>query len=250
MKKSLLLLAIGAISFGAFAQTQLGLKLGYNSSKITTSFITDKDLEDVIEKVYEDEHMLVVNKPAGLLSVPGKDILDSVYHRIVSEYPNPTGPVIVHRLDQATSGLMLVAKTKDVHKALQEQFLDKTIKKRYVAVLDGEVEGEGIIDLPLRVDIENRPKQLVCFEHGKRAITRYKVLEVKDGRTRVHLYPITGRSHQLRMHSAHKTGLNTPILGDNLYGNKDSRLHLHAEFIQFKHPVLNKKMKFSAAVEF
>jgi tRNA pseudouridine32 synthase/23S rRNA pseudouridine746 synthase len=204
-----------------------------------------------LEKVYEDDQMLVVNKPEGLLSVPGKDIEDSVYHRIKLEYPHTTGPVIVHRLDQDTSGLMLVAKTKDVHKNLQQQFLDKTIKKRYIAVLDGEIpQLEGIIDLPLRVDINDRPKQIVCHEHGKRSITRFKVIEILKGKTRIHLNPITGRSHQLRMHCAHKEGLNTSIVGDNLYGKKGTRLHLHAQFIQFIHPVSKKKMKFAVPANF
>lgn len=204
-----------------------------------------------LEKIYEDAFMLVVSKPEGLLSVPGKDIQDSVYQRIVSEYPNARGPIMVHRLDQDTSGLMLIAKTKDVHKALQQQFLDKRIKKRYVALLDGVLENfEGVIDLPLRVDINDRPKQVVCFEHGKRSITQYKVLSLEDNRTRIQLNPITGRSHQLRMHCAHHKGLNTPILGDNLYGKKDKRLHLHAEYIQFIHPETGKKMKFSAAANF
>ena len=204
-----------------------------------------------LEKIYEDDFMLVVNKPPGLLSVPGKDIQDSVYQRIVSEYPNATGPIMVHRLDQDTSGLMLIAKTKAIHKALQQQFLDKRIKKRYVALLDGELENtEGVIDLPLRVDINDRPKQVVCFEHGKRSITQYKVVSKKDGLTRIQLNPITGRSHQLRMHCAHRKGLHTPILGDNLYGKKDKRLHLHAEFIQFVHPETKMKMKFLAPAEF
>lgn len=204
-----------------------------------------------LEKIYEDDFMLVVNKPEGLLSVPGKDIRDSVYQRIISEYPNVTGPVMVHRLDQDTSGLILIAKTKDAHKALQKQFLDKRIKKRYIALLDGVLEKlEGVIDLPLRVDINDRPKQVVCFEHGKRSITQYKVLSSKDNRTRIQLNPITGRSHQLRMHCAHRKGLNTAILGDNLYGKKDKRLHLHAEFIQFVHPETGKKMKFSAPANF
>jgi tRNA pseudouridine32 synthase/23S rRNA pseudouridine746 synthase len=146
---------------------------------------------------------------------------------------------------------MLVAKTKEAHKHLQQQFLDKTIKKRYVALLDGEVkEKEGLIKLPLRVDINDRPKQVVCHAHGKRAMTRFKVVDVIQGRTRVYLNPITGRSHQLRMHCAHKEGLNTPIVGDNLYGTKDKRLHLHAEFIQFIHPGSNKKKKFLAPAEF
>lgn len=204
-----------------------------------------------LEKVYEDAHMLVVNKPEGLLSVPGKTIQDSVYHRMQTEYPDATGPITVHRLDQDTSGLMLIAKTKEAHKNLQQQFLDKTIKKRYIALLDGEIsEKEGIIDLPLRVDINDRPKQMVCYENGKCSITRFKVIAMLNGVTRIQLNPITGRSHQLRMHCAHKEGLNTAIVGDNLYGKKGTRLHLHAEFIQFIHPATKKKMKFSAKANF
>ncbi len=204
-----------------------------------------------LEKVYEDAHMLVVNKPEGLLSVPGKTIQDSVYHRMQTEYPDATGPITVHRLDQDTSGLMLIAKTKEAHKNLQQQFLDKTIKKRYIALLDGEIsEKEGIIDLPLRVDINDRPKQMVCYENGKCSITRFKVIAMLNGVTRIQLNPITGRSHQLRMHCAHKEGLNTAIVGDNLYGKKGTRLHLHAEFIQFIHPATKKKMKFSATANF
>jgi len=168
-----------------------------------------------------------------------------------TEYPEATGPITVHRLDQDTSGLMLIAKTKDAHKDLQQQFLDKTIKKRYIALLDGEIsEKEGIIDLPLRVDINDRPKQMVCHESGKRSITRFKVIEVINSVTRIQLNPITGRSHQLRMHCAHKEGLNTAIVGDNLYGKKGTRLHLHAEFIEFIHPELKKKMKFSVTANF
>jgi tRNA pseudouridine32 synthase/23S rRNA pseudouridine746 synthase len=204
-----------------------------------------------LEKVYEDAYMLVVNKPEGLLSVPGKTIQDSVFHRMQTEYSDATGPITVHRLDQDTSGLMLIAKTKEAHKDLQQQFLDKTIKKRYIALLDGEIsEKEGIIDLPLRVDINDRPKQMVCHESGKRSITRFKVIEVINSVTRIQLNPITGRSHQLRMHCAHKEGLNTAIVGDNLYGRKGTRLHLHAEFIEFIHPVTKKKMKFSATANF
>lgn len=193
--------------------------------------------EKNIEKVYEDEWILVVNKPADFLSVPGKQITDSVYERVRHEYPNATGPLVVHRLDMSTSGLLLIAKDKDTHKALQAQFLERTVEKRYVALLDGIIEeDEGIIDLPLRVDLDDRPRQLVCYEYGKRAITKWKVIERREKTTLVYFYPITGRTHQLRVHASHIKGLNTPIVGDDLYGERKNRLHLHAESLKIEHP--------------
>ena len=201
--------------------------------------------------IYEDEVMLVINKPAGLLSVPGKNIEDSVYTRIKNTYPNATGPLIVHRLDMATSGLLLIALTKDSHKNLQKQFTKRTIKKRYCALLDGTLkEDEGIIDLPLRVDLDDRPRQLVCYEYGKAAKTKWQVVERKDGTTKVYFYPITGRTHQLRVHAAHSLGLNTPIIGDDLYGDNANRLHLHAETIEFIHPVSKEPLSFKVDAEF
>lgn len=188
--------------------------------------------------VYEDEYLLVINKPAEFLSVPGKNIVDSVYERIRARYPEATGPLIVHRLDMSTSGLIVLAKNKDIHKHLQSQFIRRHVKKRYVALLSGTVDGEsGIIDLPLRVDLDDRPRQLVCYEYGKPAQTRWEVVERSNGNTRIHFYPITGRTHQLRVHSAHPLGLNAPIIGDDLYGIKANRLHLHAEQLEFTHPV-------------
>lgn len=191
-----------------------------------------------IEIVYEDEHLVVVNKPAEFLSVPGKNIEDSVYLRMHYKYPDATGPLIVHRLDMSTSGLMIISRSKDVHEHLQRQFIRRHVKKRYVALLEGLItEDKGKIDLPLRVDLDDRPRQLVCYDHGKYAITEYEVIERKDGRTRVHFYPITGRTHQLRVHSAHSLGLHSPIVGDDLYGTKQDRLYLHADQITFTHPV-------------
>ncbi len=190
-----------------------------------------------ITTVYEDETIVVVNKPAEFLSVPGKNVQDSVAFRMQVKYPNATGPMAVHRLDMSTSGLMIIAKSQEAYKYLQHQFIHRRIKKRYVAVLDGIIEGdEGIIDLPLRVDLEDRPRQLVCYEFGKKAQTEWKVVERKDGKTRIHFFPITGRTHQLRVHAAHPLGLNTPIVGDDLYGKKTDRLLLHAAEIEFKHP--------------
>lgn len=191
-----------------------------------------------IEIVFEDEYIAVIHKPEEFLSVPGITIFDSVYERVKKKYPDATGPLVVHRLDMSTSGLMLIAKTKEVHKSLQRLFIKRTIKKKYIALLDGEITKEsGIIDLPLRVDLDDRPRQMVCFEHGKTARTKWEVIERKNGKTRVAFYPITGRTHQLRVHAAHPLGLNTPIVGDDLYGKKSTRLHLHAAQLDFKHPM-------------
>ena len=204
-----------------------------------------------IEIIYEDEVMLAINKPTEFLSVPGKTISDSVYARIKEKYPDATGPLIVHRLDMSTSGIMLIAKNEATAVQLQSQFINRTIKKRYVALLDGLLEKSyGYIDLPLRVDLEDRPRQLVCYEHGKSAQTKWKTIEVKNGKTKVHFYPITGRTHQLRVHASHSLGLHTPIVGDDLYGTKADRLHLHAEYIQFEHPISKEIMEILVEAEF
>lgn len=204
-----------------------------------------------IETVFEDEFMVVINKPAGLLSVPGKTVTDSIATRMKAKYPDATGPLIVHRLDMPTSGLMLIAKSLEVHDALQKQFITRSINKRYIAELDGVVDQDsGTIDLPLRVDLDNRPHQLVCFEHGKSARTHYKVISTTKTTTQIHFYPVTGRTHQLRMHAAHYKGLGMPIIGDSLYGKKSDRLHLHAEFIEFNHPNTGKRINFLVPPEF
>jgi tRNA pseudouridine32 synthase/23S rRNA pseudouridine746 synthase len=203
------------------------------------------------EIVFEDDDILLINKPAEFLSVPGIHIQDSVYTRIKQQYPNISGPIIIHRLDMSTSGLLVVAKNKTAHKELQSQFINRTVKKRYVALLEGIVsKDEGTINLPLRVDLDDRPRQLVCYEHGKHAETNWEVIERKDNKTRVYLYPVTGRTHQLRMHTSHKLGLNIPIVGDDLYGKKANRLHLHAELIEFSHPTTKERMKFHKEAEF
>lgn len=213
--------------------------------------LTNPAIGKTLSTVYEDDHLLVINKPTEFLSVPGKNIRDSVLFRIKKKYPTATGPLVVHRLDMSTSGLMLIAKTKDAHKYLQYQFIKRFIKKRYVALLDGIVkEEEGIIDLPLRVDLDNRPHQLVCYEHGKSARTKWQVLERKNGQTRIHFFPITGRTHQLRVHASHSLGLNCPIIGDDLYGIKGKRLNLHAESIEFTHPISKEIMKIQVDAEF
>ncbi len=204
-----------------------------------------------ISIIYDDEYLVLINKPAEFLSVPGKQIKDSVYQRVKVLYPNATGPLIVHRLDMSTSGIMILAKNETIHKKLQSQFIKRTIKKRYVALLDGIIEeNEGFIDFPLRVDLNDRPRQLVCYEHGKTAQTRWQKIEVKDNKTRVYFYPITGRTHQLRVHASHELGLKTPILGDDLYGKKANRLHLHAEQLTFVHPISKDEMTFTVEAEF
>ena len=191
-----------------------------------------------LEIVYEDNYLVVINKPAGMLSVPGKGEIDSVYQHIKILYPDATGPLIVHRLDMATSGVLLIAKNKEVHQHLQAQFKNRMIKKRYIALLDGKISSkEGTITLPLRMDPLDRPRQVVDHEHGKTAITQYQVLNEQEGNTLIAFYPLTGRTHQLRVHAAHPEGLHCPIRGDELYGQKADRLYLHAESLEFVHPV-------------
>ncbi|MDG1037437.1 MAG: RluA family pseudouridine synthase, partial [Polaribacter sp.] len=204
-----------------------------------------------LEIVYEDDVLLVVNKPYEFLSVPGKNVSDSVYTRIKKKYPKATGPLIVHRIDMSTSGIILLTKTKEANKILQNQFITRTIKKRYVALLNGDLtKDKGTIKLPLRLDLNDRPRQLVDFEYGKNAETNWEIIKKENGKTKVYFYPITGRTHQLRVHAAHKDGLNTPIVGDDLYGKKENRLHLHAEFIEFSHPKTSKIISFSVAPDF
>ena len=190
-----------------------------------------------IQIMYEDEHITVINKPPELLSVPGKIITDSVWSRMRHRYPQATGPLIVHRLDMSTSGIMIVALTKEAHKYLQHQFIKRTAEKRYVAILKGTLPKEsGYVSLPLRVDLDNRPHQLVCYEHGKNATTYWELSKTNGTHTWVDFYPKTGRTHQLRVHAAHSDGLNAPIIGDDLYGHRADRLYLHAAELTIKHP--------------
>ncbi|CAH8283268.1 tRNA pseudouridine32 synthase/23S rRNA pseudouridine746 synthase [Mariniflexile fucanivorans] len=204
-----------------------------------------------LDIVYEDDHLLLVNKPHEFLSVPGKNINESVLSRMKAYLPNATGPLLLHRLDMSTSGLLLVAKSNRVYKHLQKQFIERSIKKRYIALLDGVLPNtEGSINLPLRVDLDNRPQQLVCYTHGKPATTNYQVITIENGKTRVYFYPITGRTHQLRVHAAHSEGLKTPIMGDDLYGTKANRLHLHAESITFMHPITKEVLTVRCEVPF
>jgi tRNA pseudouridine32 synthase/23S rRNA pseudouridine746 synthase len=201
--------------------------------------------------VWEDEHLVVINKPHEFLSAPGKRIKDSVLTRLRERYPHATGPLIVHRLDMSTSGLLLAAKSLQAYINLQSQFIKREVKKRYVAVLEGNIDSdEGMVDLPLRVDLDDRPRQLVCYDYGKPAQTRWEVIKRSERYTRVHFYPITGRTHQLRVHAAHILGMNHPIVGDELYGRRSTRLHLHAERMEFRHPVSDEWLVFEANAGF
>ncbi|HJA88467.1 MAG TPA: RNA pseudouridine synthase [Candidatus Parabacteroides intestinavium] len=199
--------------------------------------IKDKHAEWSPEIIYEDADLLVVNKPAGMLSVPGKEPGRSLIDRIQYLYPDSQEWMAVHRLDMATSGLLLLAKNKAVYQHLQAQFKNKIVQKRYVAWLDGIVSStNGMISLPLSPDWMNRPRQMVNHTEGKPAQTRYEVLSRTDTRTRIAFYPLTGRTHQLRVHAASAEGLSTPIVGDELYGTPSNRLYLHAESLDFIHP--------------
>ena len=201
--------------------------------------------------VYEDQWLLIINKPAGMLSVPGKERQTSIYDLARKAYPEADGPMIVHRLDMATSGLLIIAKDKKTHQHLQAQFKNRSIRKKYIALLDGVVpEDEGTIELPLCLNPLDRLRQMVDTQYGKPAITYYQVLERTDKYTRIAFYPHTGRTHQLRVHAAHPSGLHCPIIGDELYGKKDKRLYLHAESIEFTHPVNGQSMCITEKADF
>ncbi|CBJ80923.1 bifunctional tRNA pseudouridine(32) synthase/23S rRNA pseudouridine(746) synthase RluA [Xenorhabdus bovienii] len=202
--------------------------------------------------LYQDEHIMVVNKPSELLSVPGKaeDHKDSIMTRIQAEFPTAES---VHRLDMATSGVMVVALTKAAERELKRQFREREPKKVYIARVWGKLEREkGLVDLPLICDWPNRPKQKVCFETGKSAQTEYQVLEYEAQATRVRLAPITGRSHQLRVHML---ALGNPILGDRFYAHQQARelaprLQLHAQELSITHPAYGTPMHFECKADF
>ncbi len=201
--------------------------------------------------VYEDNCLLVICKPAGLLSVPGKYEGASVCNWMKRRCPEAEGPMVVHRLDMETSGLMLIAKTKEAHRKLQAQFAAGEVEKRYMALLDGKIETDsGRIELPICPDPMDRPRQMVHPAYGKPAITEYKVLGYDGEHTRIIFRPLTGRTHQLRVHAAHPLGLNCPITGDALYGRKADRLYLHALYLGFTHPATGRSMCFESEAGF
>jgi tRNA pseudouridine32 synthase/23S rRNA pseudouridine746 synthase len=189
--------------------------------------------------LHEDPRVVAVLKPPGLLSAPARDlaVTESLWAWLRARYPAATGPLLVHRLDLDTSGVVLAALDLDAYRWLQAQFIARTVEKRYLAWLEGLLPASGgRIDLPLRVDLEQRPRQLVDPVHGRPAVTDWEALEERGGRTRVRFSPRTGRTHQLRVHAAHAQGLGTPIVGDRLYGQAGDRLLLHAETVVFSHP--------------
>ena len=199
------------------------------------------------EVVYEDEAMAVLFKPAGMLSVPGKTDDYSVATWAQSQWSDA---LLAHRLDMLTSGIIVAGKTMEAYQHLQTQFTDRTVKKKYLAIVEGTPAKEhGIIDLPLASDPMNRPLQVVDHEKGKRAITEYRVLQAGQ-QSLLALYPHTGRTHQLRMHCAHPEGLGCPIVGDELYGEKADRLYLQAQAITFVHPTTEKRMHFELPYPF
>ena len=205
---------------------------------------------DDIKILYEDDSLLMINKPSGLLSLSGKNPLnfDSVHYRLKKIYPSAT---LVHRLDFGTSGIMLVALNKEVNANLTKQFQARTVQKSYIAFLDGQLENEeGVLEFPISKNKENFPLQKVCFLEGKTAITHYRVLEqfTSTNITKVEFIPVTGRTHQLRIHS-HEIGHS--ILGCDLYASEKvfamaDRLMLHAFRIEFNHPVSGERMSFDA----
>lgn len=207
--------------------------------------------------LFEDEHLVVINKPCGMLSVEGKSGVRSAERWFAERYPDYNGPAIVHRLDQSTSGILVMAKSKEVHKNLQAQFITRSVKKSYVALLEAKIEVQsGRISLPIKLDYDNRPRQMVSPD-GKTTVTDYEVIGYEGDKTRIRFYPLTGRTHQLRLHSAHRDGLNAPIVGDDIYGTgeradsyDDKRLCLHAEQLEFTHPTTGKEIKIVCEAEF
>jgi len=196
-----------------------------------------------IRVVLARPRFVVIDKPSGMLSVPGigADKQDCAVARVRAMFPGATGPMMVHRLDTDTSGLLLIALDPGAQSALSKQFEARTVSKAYTAVLDGPVNpDEGVIDLPMRLDPDNRPYQIVDYLYGRPARSRFRVLERSGPRTRVRFEPITGRTHQLRIHAAHPCGLNAPILGDPLYHplgrSVHPRLFLHAGELAFHDP--------------
>ena len=197
--------------------------------------------------VWEDDELVAINKPSGMLSVRGKSGVRSAEEWAAERYAEA---MIVHRLDQSTSGILVIAKNKSSHEALQRQFISRSVKKSYVALLDGIIQStEGEIRLPLKLDYEHRPRQMVAAD-GRSAHTIYKVEGFGQGRTRVRFYPITGRTHQLRVHAAHTQGLPSPIVGDDIYGTDGDRLLLHAETIEFTHPTSGERISLCCKAEF
>ncbi len=209
--------------------------------------------EPLLDILYEDAGFVVVNKKSGMLSVPGREVKDSVVNRVKTMYPDVIVHPEVHRLDMDTSGLMVVSRNSTSHRHLSIQFQDRLTKKRYEALLEGVVEAEGgVIELPFRLDIDNRPIQIYDEIHGKMGKTIWEKLAVEGEYTRVSFSPITGRTHQLRLHASHEKGIGIPIVGDPFYGNGSGpgQMKLHACDLSFTHPETGELMSFTSAPPF
>ena len=220
-----------------------------------TDYETELALSERLKIRYEDDYLAVVVKPSGLLSVPGKGCQPSVYSILKERWKGKSDVFMVHRLDMDTSGLLVVARNTGVYKALQAQFIGRSVKKKYVAllplsVLEKKLPAEGRIELPVSPDPDDHPRQRVDRTNGKPATTEYRFIgKTTYGKealeaVKIELYPLTGRTHQLRIHCAHPDGLGSPIIGDNLYGQRAERLWLHAEHLEFTHPITQKRMSF------
>lgn len=205
------------------------------------------DQSPLLEVLHVDPAFVVVNKRSGMLAVPGRgpEKIDSVAHRVKQMFPGCIEQPAVHRLDMDTSGLMVVARTADAHRNLSRQFHERQTDKKYIALLDGVLEkDEGVIELPFRLDVENRPIQIYDEEYGKMGTTHWKKLGIEGGLTRVEFVPVTGRTHQLRLHAYHEKGLGIPIVGDPFYGSGTGpgQLKLHATELAFDHPVTSERV--------
>ena len=210
---------------------------------------------DELTIIHQEMSFLVVNKPGGMLAVPGRgaDKQDCVVNRMRRLFPQMISQPAVHRLDMYTSGLMILAVTREAHQILSRQFEQRRVVKRYTALLDGIIpDEEGEIHLAFRLDPDNRPYQIHDPRHGKMGITRWQRLSVTGGRTRIEFTPLTGRTHQLRVHTAHSLGLGTPIVGDRLYGNgrEGEQMMLHASFLAFSHPNSGEQLQFYSPAPF
>ncbi|MCH2207043.1 MAG: RluA family pseudouridine synthase [Lentisphaerales bacterium] len=208
-----------------------------------------------INLLHEEESFVVVEKISGFLSVPGRgeENYDSVASRVKESYSGCIPQPAVHRLDMDTSGILVLARTKEAHRNLSIQFQERQTEKKYYGLLDGELEdGSGTIELPFRLDVDNRPHQIYDEVHGKMGVTKWQKITVENGLTRILFEPITGRTHQLRVHSAHEKGLGIPIVGDPLYGNAvgNGQLKLHAAFLSFSHPGSGERLFFHSEVPF
>ena len=211
--------------------------------------------QKLLDIIYKDSSIVVINKQGGLLSIPGRgdDKKDSVTERIKTLYPESIDQPSVHRLDMYTSGLIVLAFTKEAHRNLSIQFQKKEVVKQYTAVLDGEITGEsGVIKLEFRLDPENRPFQVYDPVNGKEGITEWEKISTENGKTRILFTPYTGRTHQLRLHSAHEKGLGIPITGDRLYGSgkEGDQMMLHASYLEFTHPETGERISFSSPPPF